>query len=183
MSKSVRSTKHTPLSQARIDRILANNPNTSAETLTTLKVVSESKPSIVLKSAENQVLDYNTLHPEAELKSFLDFLRNAESRYQADCTRENDLNQETQDILHLMELSENMNACKGYKAYKTLSNVRRERRQCKNEIELLETIYKFIEDNRPVIRQLEQVLGKIRNTKQAIDNRSYLMRTDITSAI
>ena len=92
MSKSVRSTKHTPLSQARIDRILANNPNTSAETLTTLKVVSESKPSIVLKSAENQVLDYNTLHPEAELKSFLDFLRNAESRYQAarQAYREND---------------------------------------------------------------------------------------------
>lgn len=148
-----------------------------------MKIVSETKPQIVLKAEEGQVLDYNSLRPETELKSFLDFLRNVESRYQADCERENDLNQETQDLLHLMELSENMNACKGYKAYKTLSNVRRERRQCKNEIELLEAVYKFIEDNRLFIRQLEQVLGKTRNTKQTIDNRSYMMRTDVTAAI
>ncbi len=72
-----------------------------------------------------------------------------------------------------------MNASEGYKTYKKLAEVRRQRRNCKNENELLAPLYVFIQQNPKTVNELATVLGKCRAAKDAIEHRMYSARTDI----
>lgn len=178
MGRNVRSVKYTPMSQAKIERLMNANNVVAAETI---PIAKTDQSVMINRHYEEQ--EYDVLQTESALKSFLDFSREVTPRYNAAIDRGAELDKETQDVLHLMELGEDMNASKGYKAYKILATIRRERRVCKNEAELLEPIVRFITDNQQTIKQLEQVLGKTRTVKQTIANRSYAMRTDAVKDI
>ena len=82
-------------------------------------------------------------------------------------------------LLHYIELHEDMNASEGYKTYRKLAEVRRERRVCKNENELLLPIYTFIQQNPKFINELATVLGRTRTAREAINKRMYSARTDV----
>ena len=146
------------------------------KTLTTPSLISQTIVPQLITLRRKQ--EYDSLKPEETLKEFLKFARSVISRYEDDQKLQADLEQETQDLLHYMELSDNMNACMGNEMYKKMREIRRQRRDCKHEIELLKPLYDYLSDQ-TVIQQLSKIQGQCRTSKDAIALRSYTLRTDV----
>lgn len=178
MSKQLKSN---PFSQAKIQSILSQNPNVKAVQTT---FPAATAPAIVSRSITPQLItlrrkqEYDSLKPEETLKSFLSFARSVIARYEENQRLQTDLEQETQDLLHYMELSNDMNACMGNEMYKKMREIRRQRRDCKHEIELLKPLYDYLSDQ-TIIHQLSKIQGQCRTSKDAIALRSYTLRTDV----
>ena len=83
------------------------------------------------------------------------------------------------DILHYIELHTDLPAAKGYRIYRKLAEVLRARRAYKAESELLEPMYQFVLSQSAICDQLSQVQGRTRGTREAIERRQYICRTDI----
>lgn len=162
--------KYKPLSQRIVKDILNSNPEQAP--------VSAPAPTPAPALRLYRKSDYDTLQPVDQIRSFLEFVRSAVTRYEENERRWQEYDQETQDLLHVIELSDNLNASKGYDMYRRLAAVRRERRQCKNEMDLLKPVYDFFSDKQ-TINQLAQVQGKCRVCKEAVDSRSYTLRTNV----
>ena len=167
MSKGVRSMRYKPLSQSKIEDILKNNPNQLVEH-------EHVEPKPVLGGC----IDYDTKHPDEVLKDFCANIRDMLAQYEYDKDRLNEMENQMQDILHYIELTGDKNANTGYKLYKRLTNIRRERRACKNEIDLLQPVYDAFKDT-GLMSRLTDLLGKCRSNKQFIDSRGYAIRTDV----
>lgn len=173
MSKQLKSR---PLSNAKIQSILAQNPSMKTNTTSTFpNPIQPSVPQIItLKRSE----EFDSLHPEEKLREFLSFARDVISRYEENVRLQTELETETQDLLHYVELSDNMDACKGNKMYKKVREVRRKRRACKNEIDLLKPLYEYLSD-KTLINQLSKIQGQCRTSKETISSRQYTLRTDV----
>lgn len=173
--------QHKPLSAGAINRIMANNPSNVA---VKAPEMTPSPAPILAKSELPKLItlrrnaNFDSLLPEEQIKNFLAFARNVISRYEENVTRQRELEQETQDLLHYMELSGDMNACRGFCMYRKMAEIRRERRACKNEIDLLQPVYDYLQD-KTVINQLAKIQGQCRTSKEAINMRSYTLRTDV----
>lgn len=87
--------------------------------------------------------------------------------------------QDTQDILHEIELSGFKNAREGYKLYKKLKIVREDRRRAKAENEVLRPFVEWLNSNKQVRDQLGRVQGQCSSKQQLIANRKYVPRGDI----
>lgn len=61
--------------------------------------------------------------------------------YKYTLEEEERLDKATQDVLHYIELSENLNAPEGYKAYKLLRDIRRKRRKIKDDHRVIKPLY------------------------------------------
>ena len=174
MSKQLKSR---PLSNATIHSILSQNPS--------MKSTPASPPAAVIQPLVPKIItlkrqeEFDSLQPEENLKTFLTFARNVIARYEDDQRLQTDLETETQDLLHLIELSPNMNACEYTKKCIQLRDVRRKRRACKNEIDLLKPLYDYLSD-KTLINQLSQLQGKCKTSKEVISQRQYTLRTDVT---
>ena len=107
------------------------------------------------------------------------FLINVVAQYEANERMRSECEQKSQDLLHFIELHDDMNASEGYKIYRKMADVRRERRISKNENELLSPLYNFIQQNQRFINELSSVLGKTRTAKELIEKRIYSARTDV----
>lgn len=163
MGKQTRRVPKDRTSQARLDALIQP-----------VQVEREHvDPHPVLLSA----LEYDTLHPEETIKEFCISIRNMLSRYQYDKDQFSKLEQEMQDVLHFIEMGSDKNANAGYKLYKQLAEIRRKRRVCKNEMDLLQPIYDAFGGG-DKLNTLGQIQGLCRITKQSINNRAYTVRTD-----
>ena len=100
------------------------------------------------------------------------------SRYQLSKEEYDNLENNMQDLLHYIEMGSDKNANVGYKLYKQLAEIRRRRRACKNEIDLLQPIYDAF-SNTETLNILAQVQGNCRIAKQKIENSAYTVRTDV----
>lgn len=169
MSKQL---KARPLSKSTINSILSQNPSASSPSTAIIK--PSIPPLITLKRSE----EFDSLKPEDELKSFLSFARSVISRYEDNVKLQSDLEAETQDLLHFVELSKDMNACQGNDMYKKMREIRRKRRACKNEIDLLKPLYDYLSDKK-MINDLAQIQGKCRTAKEVISQRQYTLRTGV----
>lgn len=112
------------------------------------------------------------------LKGFLDYLREMEQQLRISESNEQDANDETQDILHALELTEldyDSTATLG----KKLKLVRRKRREAKDLIFQLTPLVKWIDDNKATIKSLEKVLGEVRKAEKNSNNRFYTPKTSI----
>ena len=174
MGRAKRKTIH--VKPLPIAKILANNPSNRQTELTT--VVSIPQQPRHITHLEHYDEDFDTLHPHEQIKAFVSFLTSVKKRYEDNQRVQKENEDKTQDILHFIELSENMNASRGFSMYRKMSVVRRERRNCKSENDLLQPIYDFITAN-PIIDQLSQVQGKCRTTKEVVSRRRYNMKTDV----
>ena len=85
------------------------------------------------------------------------------------------LNDETQDLLHLIELT-NCNACEGFKLYKELQRNRKERRIVKDQIDLLAPILEINKFGKPSPKNIDKCLGDVRKIKKNWVSRSYRMK-------
>ena len=114
------------------------------------------------------------------IAAFLNFLRNAQSLYNIARDELHQADNETQDILHQLELHEN-SYHKIAALGKKLRAVRRRRRTAKDTVEIYEPIIVWAnrQDNRELLKRLEQLLGEVRKIEESKENRMYVPKTKI----
>lgn len=82
---------------------------------------------------------------------------------------------EIQDIAHVIEFCK-FNAYEGFYLARELQKVRNERRNVKNEMELLKPIIDLMDKQKPNENNLSRLIGDIRKIKSKHQTRSYRMR-------
>lgn len=112
------------------------------------------------------------------IENFLQFLRDTKEVYDISKLKENDADNETQDILHKLELGDNSYHETAGLA-KLLRTVRRERRKAKDNALMTAPIVDWIEENERVIKSLERLLGAVRKAEKSTEGRYYNPKTDI----
>lgn len=183
-----------PLSNKAIHRILHTSPQplVQSDELPSVSYpaqASDQQDAVLIFSAPaNQNIiyrhyDYDSLSPSDCLKAFLSFLRQVKPRYEDNFHLVGEADYKTQDILHEIEMSRDKDIRNGYDAYKLLREVRRDRRVCKNENELLRPVITFLEKNPTLIDDLERLQSHCQQLKETIDDRYYTMRTDVLSDV
>ena len=118
------------------------------------------------------------VQPAEHIRDFVATMKDMISRYHEGRRKISSLEAEMQDILHFIEMGKDKDIQKGFKLYKRLQEIRKERRRCKNEVELLAPVFEaFNEKN--LMSQLESLADECDRTKKFIDGRSYVMKTQI----
>lgn len=105
-----------------------------------------------------------------------DAIRDVPKQYNANAERIRELEKERIDLLHLIELVD-LNAREGYKVYKELQSLQKERRKMKDENELLKHVIQSFSNMKGQIKHLDKAIGDIRNEKINLDKRSYRCRS------
>lgn len=111
------------------------------------------------------------------ISGFLDFMRESMMEYEIARTRQADADNETQDLLHRLELYDDSYHDMA-RISKELKRARQERRKAKDTISELEPVRKWSEENAKALKSLEQLLGAVRKAEKATQNRFYTERTD-----
>lgn len=104
-----------------------------------------------------------------------DCIRDIPERHKANFDRVGQLDEEMQDLAHLMEFAD-LNASEGYKAYKEMQRNRRERRKLKDENALLEPLANTVKKFKQQLSELDKVIGDIRKEQNFQATRSYKCR-------
>ena len=116
------------------------------------------------------------------IKEFLNFLRNCQMEYDCAVQTESHTVQETQDILHHLELDDiEYHSLARYA--RVLRNVRCERRLSKDTEIKTTPILNWTRENRAVIKGLEQLLSEVRKLERTMDNRMYFDRTPVMEQV
>lgn len=181
-----------PLSNKAINRILHdNNPQYSFSdvipSVEPKQQASDQQDAVFIFKNPDEAeklyrhYEYDSLQPAEAIKSFLGFLRTVKPRYDENFRLVGEADLKSQDLLHKIEMSEDMDAPHGYDMYKRIREIRRERRVCKNENDLLRPIVNYLEQNPSVIGDLERLQGACQQLKETINGRRYTMRTDVFS--
>lgn len=111
------------------------------------------------------------------IENFLAYLREMEQLHNISLMDESEANDATQDILHSLELEEH-NYHETAQLGKRLKEVRQSRRVAKDFIRQTYPIIEWAENNRSVIKGLEQLLGKVRKEEKNTEGRFYTPRTE-----
>lgn len=128
---------------------------------------------------DTKKMAYDSLSPDANITGFLAFCRDVKSRYEGNLREIAEREAELQDLDHYAELHGDLDIRRGFALYKKIRDVRRERRKCKSENELLAPMYNWIFANDSELNCLSVVLGQVRKTAEVIDNRKYMTRTGV----
>ena len=112
------------------------------------------------------------------LENFLDYLRATEQQLHIAEQSEQEANDATQDILHRLELCDLQDEEAGDLAYK-LREVRRRRRAAKDQTDQAAPVVAWLEDHRPVVKELERLLGEVRKQERRAKDRIYTPKTSI----
>ena len=110
------------------------------------------------------------------IENFLSYLRETEQRYHMAEADEQEANNETQDILHSLELQDH-----DYHDFarlsKELRGVRQKRRAAKDIMSETAPVLCWIEENRRTIQSIELLLGDERKAEKSTAHRIYTPRT------
>ena len=91
---------------------------------------------------------------------------------------------ELQDLLHEIELSNSKDMYSGWKLYKEIRELRIKRRQAKDENQLLEEMYNFLNEqpSQKFKNKVQQIQGNSAKIAKAQENRTYTprQRDDLT---
>lgn len=140
---------------------------------TSLKKIG-GKPKI-RKLAREQ--EGTALKKSEYISCFLDFMRESTMEYEVARSRQSDADNETQDLLHRLELHDDTYHDMA-RISRELKKVRQERRKAKDTVAELEPVCKWREENARALKSLEQLLGAVRKAEKATQNRIYMDRTD-----
>lgn len=117
-----------------------------------------------------------------EIEHFLKFLRTcAELNKSAEVT-EIDMENQTQDILHNIELNENSQyayICQGF----AMHDIRVKRRKAKDTKAVTAPITEWVCQNKKTINDLEKLLGDVRKAEKRTENRVYINRSRIMDGL
>ncbi len=112
------------------------------------------------------------------ISGFLAFLREAAEQCHMAAAEEQLASDETQDILHRLELH-NGTYAEDTQLAALLREIRRRRRQAKDTWELAYLISLWAEGEKKAVRKLERLLGDIRKIENHHEERFYANRTTI----
>lgn len=118
------------------------------------------------------------LYQSNNIETFLDWIRECGTIYNINLENEMEAVAETQDILHKLELDETTYHEKA-KLAKTLSDVRKKRRESKDNAAILEPIVNWRDCNKQAIHSLEKLLGEVRKEEAKTEGRAYYPRTEV----
>jgi hypothetical protein len=92
------------------------------------------------------------------------------------------LDNETQDLLHEIELSAPRNVCSGYSLYKELRKIRERRRELKDQNEQLSEIYGYCKNKAHIVAELANIQTRSAKLTESQRARKYVakIRTDLT---
>ncbi len=124
----------------------------------------------------------NERHLSEGIDNFLTFLRDVEQTRSVFLSIERDADNETQDILHIIELKE-VNQTEIDTLYDKLKEIRRKRRKAKEYILQTASIIDWIDKNRNVIKGIETLLGDIRKAERHSQNKIFTPKTEIFDEI
>ncbi len=116
------------------------------------------------------------------IEDFLDFIRDVEQGNCISLEEERISNNETQDLLHMLELLP-MDDSGLLSVSQHLIEIRKKRRKAKNYIAAGTLIVEWIEENRAVINSLKRLLGEVRKKEQNSECRLYTPRTSMWTDI
>lgn len=167
MGKATRAVQRNRMSQKKLDSLIINPSQEFIE-----QKELQSHPILT------GCVEFDTLHPDDSIRTFCSSIREALARYEYNSNRLSELDQQMQDLLHYIELSGDKSANTGYKLYKQIALVRRERRACKNEMDILQPLYDTFNDY-VLLNKLSEVQGKCRAIKRQVEARAYTVRTDV----
>ena len=113
-----------------------------------------------------------------QIKSFLDFTRDCETRYKLALEAMETENKRTQDFLHAIEFEPHSEERSKIATKMRASRITR--RENKDTIEELEPLIEFlnIPANKKAVDQLTQILGKVRKAEKYHENRTYHPRVE-----
>ena len=116
------------------------------------------------------------------VEDFLSFVNESEKSLPVVNANEEEANQQTQDILHAIEMG-NYNVRRTVRMTKLLQDVRLRRRDAKDESELCTCVVNWANANRQAVEALKKMLGELRKAEKRIENRQYMNRTDIMEVL
>ncbi len=116
------------------------------------------------------------------IENFLSYLRETEQLHSISLMNESEANDATQDILHSLELEEH-NYHETAQLGKRLKEIRQSRRAAKDTIQQTYPITEWMENNRSVIKGLEQLLGRVRKEEKNTEGRFYTPRTEVNRKV
>lgn len=109
------------------------------------------------------------------ISDFLNFIHASESRHNQSSEELVTQDRLTQDLLHKLELEDLKYSERGKVATQLVEN-RKLRRYCKDEVEELDPIIKFIQENKKALNEMTQLLGAVRKAEKFHTNRNYTPR-------
>lgn len=112
------------------------------------------------------------------IEAFLQFLKYCKDELEFCDLAEQRCDEETQDILHQMELFENSTFDFTMLGL-TLRQVRQERRRAKNKAEMLKPIVEWAIRNKATIDSLKRLQRDVKVVERTIQRRKYTFRTDV----
>ena len=116
------------------------------------------------------------------IEDFLNFLKVAQMDYNIAMAEEKEADEETQDVLHKIELGKN-NYHEYAKLSKLLCNIRKKRRSAKDKVQVLQSIVDWAENNPKTVKELERLLGVVRKVEKGLENRYYTPKTRVLDEI
>lgn len=111
------------------------------------------------------------------ISAFCQSMENAKMDY-AWCYEEvNRMDKLTQDYLHKLELGD-LDYRERAKVATAMARCRRQRRGCKDTVEILEPLIQFLDSDRGknLMNLMREVLGKTRKVEKSMENRIYIPR-------
>lgn len=157
-----------------VDEIFPAVPEKAIET----EPLVEEPPKPKVRPLLHNDREYDTLDPETRFKEFISYIRKCIAQYEYDQEQLAISEEKIQDLMHFMEMTDDRKRQDGFRLYKELTKARRERRACKNEMELLAPVYELFHKTK-LLDQMAQVQGNCRIVKKSIKERVYSTRTDI----
>lgn len=150
--------------------------------ITTSGTQKESTTVEVVPAKKNPVLhydlEYDSTNPEQTIRDFVSNIKAMMTKFESNKARIVEIENELLDIYHYIEISSFKSVPIGYKLYRKMAELRRERRSCKNENDLLQPIYSCFHATE-VLNRLSNVQGECAKCKETIDARTYTVRTDV----
>ena len=122
--------------------------------------------------------EYDTQHPEEKVKGFVMDVKGMISKYNQNVERIKEIENEMSDLEHYMEVTSYKTVPEGYKLYRKLASLRRERRACKSENDLLRPVCEYFRSTN-VLDKLSNVQGDVAKAQSLVDTRVYTVRTDV----
>lgn len=117
-----------------------------------------------------------------EIRNILALLKEIKQRYETNVKQCEYKDYETQDLLHEIELG-TLNAAQRIKLFNELRRVRQERRNAKDENELLSSVYHLLSVKYPkLINDLEYCCREMKRATKEMETRQYFprVREDLT---
>jgi len=121
---------------------------------------------------------------EPYITSVISVFNNIKSTYESNINIQKEAEDELNDLNHEIELSHPKNASDGYKLYREIRDLRLKRRKAKEENELMEDFYKFLNQNHDFKNKIQQIQGSARKLIEKQQSRTYVprRRNDLTIA-